>query len=188
MSKSNFHQTVELVSDELKKALHSINEEEVERLIAEINSANQVFFVGVGRVLLSLQSITKRLAHLGINAHYVGEITEPAITEKDLLIVASGSGNTLFPVEIAKKAKTLGAKVVHIGSNPNGELKNIADFMLRIPVQTKLYLPDEIPSIQPMTSLFEQTLLILGDIMAKIIIEQKQLDMKTLWKYHANLE
>lgn len=39
-----------------------------------------------------------------------------------------------------------------------------------------------------MTSLFEQSLLILGDTLAKMIIDEKNLDMKELWQYHANLE
>ena len=50
------------------------------------------------------------------------------------------------------------------------------------------YLEDEIDSLQPMTSLFEQTLLLLGDIVAKMIIDRQELDMKGLWQYHANLE
>ena len=39
-----------------------------------------------------------------------------------------------------------------------------------------------------MTSLFEQTLLLLGDIVAKMLIDRQGLDMKGLWQYHANLE
>jgi len=39
-----------------------------------------------------------------------------------------------------------------------------------------------------MTSLFEQSLLLFGDSIAKVIIEKKQLDMHSLWRYHANLE
>ena len=89
---------------------------------------------------------------------------------------------------IAKKAKAAGARVVHIGSNPGSEMKDVAEFMVRIPVRTKNYLEDEIDSVQPMTSLFEQSLLILGDTVAKMIIDKKQIDMKSLWKYHANLE
>jgi 6-phospho-3-hexuloisomerase len=154
----------------------------------EILNADKVFFVGVGRVLLSLQAIAKRMAHIGINAHYVGEITEPAITEKDLLVVGSGSGNSSFPLVIAKKAKAIGAKVVHIGSNLNSDMKDISDFMVRIPVRTKLYLDDEIESKQPMTSLFEQTLLLLGDILVMMIIVEKNIDLNQVWQYHANLE
>lgn len=178
----------QLVLDELYTSLGAIREEEVEQLIDIVLSARKVFFVGVGRVLLSLQAMAKRWAHLGIDTHYVGEITEPAITKDDVLIVGSGSGTTLFPAGIAKKAHEIGAKVVHIGSNPNSDLKDIVCLMVRIPVRTKYYLEDEIDSKQPMTSLFEQTLLLLGDIVAKIIIDRRQLDMKGLWEYHANLE
>lgn len=178
----------QLVLDELHTSLGAIREEEVEQLIDIVLSARKVFFVGVGRVLLSLQAMAKRWAHLGIDTHYVGEITEPAITKDDVLIVGSGSGTTLFPAGIAKKAHEIGAKVVHIGSNPNSDLKDIVCLMVRIPVRTKYYLEDEIDSKQPMTSLFEQTLLLLGDIVAKIIIDRRQLDMKGLWEYHANLE
>lgn len=174
---------------ELDQTLKSIRSEELERLAEAILQADQVFFVGVGRVMLALQCVCKRLAHLGIKTHYVGEITEPAIKQDDLLIVGSGSGGSLFPLGIAKKARaTVDCPIVHIGSNPNSEMKDIADFMVRIPVRTKFYLEDEIDSCQPMTSLFEQSVLLVGDILAKLIIEQKQMDMKSLWQYHANLE
>lgn len=177
------------VIEELRTTLGSVHMEELERLAEEIIQADQVFFVGVGRVMLALQCVCKRLAHLGIRTHYVGEITEPAITKNDLLIVGSGSGSSLFPLGIAKKARTaVDCKIVHIGSNPNSEMKDIADFMVRIPVRTKNYLEDEIDSCQPMTSLFEQSVLLLGDILAKMIIEQRNLEMRSLWQYHANLE
>ena len=104
--------------------------------------------------------------------------------------MGSGSGGSLFPLGIAKKARAVAPDVtiVHIGSNPNSEMKDIADFMVRIPVRTKFYLPDEIDSCQPMTTIFDQSLLLLGDILAKMMIEEKKLDMKGLWQYHANLE
>lgn len=188
MSEITYSETAALVLSELKTSLDAIDPESVEKLIAAVEAANQVFFVGVGRVMLSLQAIAKRWAHLGIRTHLVGEITEPAITKNDLLIVGSGSGTTLFPAAIAQKAHQLGAKVVHIGSNPNSPLREIAEFMVRIPVRTKYYLEDEIDSEQPMTSLFEQTLLLLGDVIAKMMIDRRKLDMKALWQYHANLE
>ena len=188
MAEVTYGQISDLVVSELKTSLGSIDSESVEKLISLVLSSRKVFFIGVGRVMLSLQAIAKRWAHLGIDTHLVGEITEPAITPDDLLIVGSGSGTTLFPAGIAQKAHTIGAKIVHIGSNPNSPLKDIVTLMVRIPVRTKYYLEDEIDSLQPMTSLFEQTLLLLGDIVAKMIIDRQELDMKGLWQYHANLE
>lgn len=177
------------VIDELQRTLDRIDPSSLENLKNDILAADQVFLVGVGRVLLSLQCICKRLAHLGIKAHYVGEITEPHLNPGDLLVVGSGSGASLFPLGIAKKARAaVGCKIVHIGSNPNSEMKDICDYMVRIPVRTKLYLEDEIDSCQPMTSLFEQSVLLVGDIVSKMIIDEKHLDMKNLWQYHANME
>jgi len=184
----NYIGTEQRIAEEIAKTLDSISDKEVEVLVKEIKQAQKVFFVGVGRVLLSLQAIAKRLAHIGIDAVVVGQITEPAITDKDLLIVGSGSGESAFPLAIAKKAKTFNAKVVHIGANPNSSMKDSTDYFVRIPVQTKLSLPNEVASIQPMTSLFEQSLLLLGDTIALMLIEEDDLDMHSLWQFHANLE
>ncbi len=184
-----YRRTCDSVLSELGRALGAVDPASLERLTDAILSADQVFFVGVGRVMLSLQAVCKRLAHLGIRAHCVGEICEPAITKDDLLIVGSGSGASLFPLGIARKARSaVDCKIVHIGSAPNSEMRDVADFMVRIPVRTKLYLDDEIDSCQIMTSLFEQSLLLLGDVLAKMIVERRGLDMKALWQYHANLE
>lgn len=173
---------------EIAATLDNIAAEDVNRLVSEVEKAERVFFVGVGRVLLSLEGIAKRLAHLGVQTVVVGQITEPAITKKDLLIVGSGSGESSFPLAIAKKAKSFEATVAHIGSNANSSLKEYTDLFVRIPVQTKLALPGEIPSVQPMTSLFEQCLLLLGDSVALMMVEEKAIDMPSLWQYHANLE
>ncbi len=186
--KDNYTKCSSQVLEELSRTLNAVDAEALERLSEDLFKAEKVFFVGVGRVELALRSIAKRMAHLGIDAHCVGDVCEPAITGKDLLIVGSGSGMSLFPVAIGRKAKTFNAKVVHIGSNPHGDMEGIADYMVRIPVRTKLYLEDEIDSCQPMTTLFEQALLLVGDILAKMIIEEREIDLKGLWQYHANLE
>lgn len=183
-----YQNAYKLVINECEEALSKISVDDVDRLITMITNADKVFFVGVGRVLLELEAFAKRLAHIGIETVIVGQITEPAFTENDVLIVGSGSGESLVSVAIAKKAKQIGGKIVHIGSNTESSIKNMTDLMVRIPVQTKLYREDEITSDQPMSSLFEQSLLLLGDTVAKMIVEEKKIELKSLWRCHANLE
>lgn len=178
----------DMVIDECAKALSAIEFEQIEQYMEMMLGAEKVFFVGVGRVLLALKCIAKRYAHLGIHAVVVGEITEPAITDKDVIIVGSGSGETLFPLGIARKAHQIGAKVIHIGSNPNSSMKEVEDLFVRIPVESRAKAPDEIHSGQPMTSLFEQALLLFGDTTAAMLVEKKQINIHDLWQYHANLE
>ncbi len=184
----NYQEASTLVIKECQLALGKIDENKINKLIDMLFEADQVFFIGVGRVKMELEAFAKRLTHLGIKTHIVGDVNEPAMTDKDILIVGSGSGESLIPVAIAKKAKSIGGKIVHIGSNPHSSLAPITDLMVRIPVQTKLYLEDEIVSKQPMSSLFEQSLLLFGDAVAAMIVQRKHIELKKLWAYHANLE
>ena len=184
----SYRETYQTILEECETALGKVKEDDVKQFIELLLETEKVFFIGVGRVKLAVEAFAKRLAHLGIATYIVGQITEPAMTDKDMLVVASGSGESLVPVAIARKAKQIGGKVVHLGSNPQSSLAPITDLMVRIPVQTKLYLADEIQSQQPMSSLFEQTLLLLGDTIAKMIVEKEQIELKSLWQFHANLE
>jgi 6-phospho-3-hexuloisomerase len=177
-----------LALDEIGRALCEVDPAQVDALLDALLAADRVFVVGVGRVLLSLQAFAKRLNHLGIDVHCVGDINEPAITERDVLIVGSGSGESAVPVAIARIAARHGARIVHIGSNPQSSLAPITDLFVRIPVQTKLGLPGEMPSRQIMSSLFEQALYILGDTLALMMVNRRKLVIKDLWAYHANLE
>lgn len=173
---------------ECQQALAAIDPQQTRQLLDDIMQSEQVFFIGVGRVMLSLQAIAKRLSHLGVTTHIVGEITEPAITPRDLLIVGSGSGESLIPVAIAQKAHAIGARIAYLGSNADSTVAGLASVCVRIPVRTKLEKPDEIHSNQPMTSLFEQVLLLYGDTLAMMICQDRSLVLKDLWRKHANLE
>ncbi|QHE50916.1 6-phospho-3-hexuloisomerase [Pontibacillus sp. HMF3514] len=185
---ASYENVTNIITNELSATLSNINHNDVENLIDEINKAEKVFFVGVGRVLLSLKSIAKRLAHLGVKTYVVGQTTEPAITDKDLLIVGSGSGETAFPLIIAKKAKQFNASVAHIGTNPNSSMSEYTDSFVRIPTNSKLNNPEEVHSEQPMKSLFEQSLLLLGDAIALMMVKERNIEIESLWEYHANLE
>ncbi|MCI1956743.1 MAG: SIS domain-containing protein [Oscillospiraceae bacterium] len=178
-----------LIVSEVSRALDLVDPESAESLADAVCSAEKVFVVGVGRVLLMLQAFVKRLNHLGVEANFVGAVDEPAITEKDLLLVGSGSGESAVPLAIAKIAKRYGAKIARIGSNADSSMKQYEDLLVRIPCRTKLNRKDEINSKQPMSSLFEQSLLLLLDSEALMIAERRNIgDMSALWHRHANLE
>ena len=177
------------VISELSTVLNAVREEEIDKMAEMICGAEKVFVVGVGRVLLMMQAFEKRLNHLGIDSYYVGEINEPAITENDVLIVGSGSGESIVPVALVKKAAKFGPKIIHIGSNAQSSMTPYEDLFVRIPCSTKLNLPDEIKSNQIMSSLFEQSLLLIADITALRIADMRNItDLHALWRKHANLE
>jgi len=188
ISESDFHSLRNAINQEIGEVLGRVDGKEVERLVDEILNAEKVFFVAVGRVFLSLQCFAKRLAHLGIESHVVGSVNEKAITDKDLLIAASGSGESIMPVEIAKKARKFNARIGLITSARESTLKNLADFSVHLPCPTKNDPDYGVKSVQPMSTLFDQTLHIFGDIIAMVIQNERALSKEELWKYHANLE
>lgn len=184
----NFQNLKDEVCEEIRSALTSVEEQNLKELTDLILSAEKVFVVGVGRVLLVMQTFAKRLKHLEIDAHVVGEIVEPPITAHDILIVGSGSGETMISVNIAKLAQKFGAKVGLITSSHKSTLKKLADVSVIIPCPTKLHLPDEPISNQPMGNLFEQSLYILCDCLTIILREKLGITEERMWKTHANLE
>lgn len=187
-SEMKFAEVREDVCQDIGSVLGRVEEEEVEALIDHLLRARRLFFVGVGRVKLMVQAFAKRLKHLGLDSYVVGETTVPGIGEEDLLVAASGSGETLTTVDVMKLAKKHGAKIALITASPGSTAKEISDVSVRIPCPTKLHLPREIMSRQPMTSLFEQSLLIFCDCVSMIVQDRLKVSEEEMWKVHANLE
>ena len=140
------------------------------------------------------------MAHLGVKVELVGSLTEKPASNKDLLIVASGSGESLIPIQIVKKAKSIGCKIFLITSAKKSTIKNMSDFYVEIKTPTKNDFGNHLneslfdsaskvqKSVQPMSSLFDQALHIYGDIVSLEIIEKLKINKNKLWKHHANLE
>ena len=199
MKKNDYQKNAVLIIDEISNILSNIPEKQTENLISEIISANRIFLVAIGRVNLSLQCFGKRLSHLGFKVELVGALTEKPATKKDLLIVASGSGESIIPLHISKKAKKIGCKILHITSAKKSSIRKIANYVVELNAPTKKTkqkvkesLSDSASktkvSIQPMSTLFDQALHIYGDIVSVQIIEKLRLNTINLWKNHANLE
>lgn len=184
----DFLSVKEKVIREIENTLQKIEKEKVEILIEAILSAEKVFVIGVGRVMLMMEAFAKRLRHLGIDAHVVGEIIEPPATKKDLLIVASGSGESIFPAGISEKARKIGMKIILITARRNSKITKISDSIILIPAPTKLDSYKGKKSFQPLGNLFEQGLLIFCDIAAMLIQQRLGLEGESLQKHHANLE
>ena len=116
MQKNNYYKNTNLIVKEISDILNNIPPNQTSNLINQIIKSNRIFLVAIGRVNLSLQCFGKRLAHLGFKVELVGSLTEKPATKKDLLIVASGSGESLIPLHITKKQKVLDAKyyILHL--------------------------------------------------------------------------
>ena len=200
MEKKNYQKNTSIIIDEISNTLLNIPQSQTHNLINQIIKANRIFLLAIGRVNLALQCFGKRLSHLGCKVELVGSLTEKPASKKDLLIVASGSGESIIPLHISKKAKSIGCKILHITSSKKSSIRSIADYVVELKAPTKIVskikfkesLSDSASktkiSIQPMSTLFDQALHIYGDIVSMQIIEKLRINKINLWKNHSNLE
>ncbi|MBP1042307.1 SIS domain-containing protein [Vagococcus sp. BWB3-3] len=183
---SNYQEYRQGVIEELNYLLEKVSVVETDDYLKALLAADQVFFIGVGRVKMALETAVKRFTHLGINCHMVGDLNEPPITKNDLLVVGSASGESLFPKGISIKAKELGAKIWHLTSNSESTIAKLADGIVTFQSPSKS--SQAFTSIQPMTTVFEQGLMLYHDILSLELAEIKGLTFEDLKKQHANLE
>jgi ribulose-phosphate 3-epimerase len=173
---------------EIDAVLDQVAPTEVEQLVGNLLAARRVFIFAVGRVLLSLQCLGKRLNHLGIECQTVGAMDEQPIGPEDLLLIASGSGESKVPAEIARIAKTKGAKLALITSAIQSTIKALSDTVVHLPCPTKNEPTRGVKSIQLMSTVFDQALHVFGDALALLIEDRKSLSHEEVWRRHANLE
>lgn len=175
------------ICDEIRSLASTINEEQVKEVAGKIIKAKRIFLAGQGRSGLMIKGFTMRLMHLGFEAYVVGETVTPSMTEADLLIIGSGSGETGGLVTMANKAKSINGQVCLITTNPLSTIGKLSDAVIEIKAQGKGQDAKEI-TIQPMGSLFEQTLLVLLDGIVLHLMEMTGQDNMSMYKRHANLE
>ncbi|MBT2570053.1 6-phospho-3-hexuloisomerase [Planococcus sp. ISL-110] len=172
---------------ELEQTLTLIDDERAEELVTGILQAKKIFVAGGGRSGFMAKAFVMRMMHVGLDAYVVGETVTPNLEPDDIFIVGSGSGETQSLAAMTEKAKAIGATVVAITINPESTIGRLADIQIKIPAQAKSDSASG-KSIQPMGSLFEQSLLLFYDAVILRFMEQKGLKSDTMYGRHANLE
>ncbi|GBE55238.1 3-hexulose-6-phosphate isomerase [archaeon BMS3Bbin15] len=160
------------ITEHINNIAKGLNEEDMESLIKAIITSEKVFLYGAGRSGLVAKAFAMRLMHLGITVYVVGESVTPSITDKDLLITISGSGETTSIVTSGKIAKSSGAKLAVITSYPTSSLGKMADIVVLIKGRTKLIgekdfflrqIKGEHYPLAPLGTLFEVAVLVFLD-------------------------
>jgi len=193
-SQQNSEQTATAIRNHLKQILQEnlVLAEQIEYsgfsdLIKAIRQAKAIFLIASGRSGYAMRAAAMRLMHLGLNVYFVGDTTTPAIGPNDLLWAASGSGTTSTIVKAAEKARQAGARIAAITTNASSVLAGISHIHLLIPAAEKEDHGGN-KSKQYAGSLFEQSLLLIGDA---VFMELWRIDgtpAEELWKRHANME
>jgi len=179
---------IHLIINEISTVLQKVDDAEIHDFIQEIRNARKIVSTGAGRVGMAVRGFTMRLGHLGLSAHMVGDTTVPSVGKGDLLLVASGSGETQTIVDLVTIARKNGCRIALITGNPASRMGEMADVIVKLSAPSKTKSVQGFTSLQPMTTLNEQCLAILLDAIVLTLMEQMNETHDTMWARHSNLE
>jgi 6-phospho-3-hexuloisomerase len=152
-------------------------------LVEEIRTAKRIFCIGAGRSRIMLTTFCMRLNHLGFEAYMAGNIPCPPARKGDLVIAASGSGDTPSVFAVLKRAQADGARIALLTA-ADGKNEE-ADLVVTIAAPNGLINKDG-ESGQLMRTLFEQILFILGETLIMVLSEA--IPVEEIAARHTNLE
>jgi len=165
-----------------------IEQTQLDALAAALLAADRIFVTGEGRSGFMARAFAMRLMHLGLPVFVIGETTTPAVRGGDTVVAVSGSGSTGGTIRVADQATDLGAIVWAVTTDPGSALGLAATARLVIPAATKYRRPDEAPTIQPLSSLFDQATHIALDVVCLIVATSRGVDNARAGAAHANTE
>jgi 6-phospho-3-hexuloisomerase len=173
---------------ELEAVLTAVPDDAAEPLIEAILSARRIAVYGAGRGGLVIKGFAMRLAHLGRDAHAIGEVTMPPIGAGDLLIVTSGRGDLPTADALLDVATATGATTAIMTARPAGRTSRKASLRVVIPAQTMADEGGDPASILPMGSLFELAESIFLELVILKLRDHIGETAETMRARHTNLE
>jgi len=176
----------DIVLGEVARTLPLISEAASREFCRELDRVRRrtIYITGVGRSGLVVHAFGQRLMHLGFDVHLAQEVTAPAIRRGDLLVACSGTGTTLLPLYMARKARKIGARVLSLTATPRSPLAKLSHLVITIPAP----LDRGQGTRQPARSLFEQTLFLYLDSVVLSAMHELRIPGGRLRRRHANLE
>lgn len=173
---------------EIESVMNEVDEDKIKQIVNYFDKKVRIFVVGEGRSGLMGKAFAMRLKHLEYEVYVIGETITPSIKNSDILFAISGSGNTKFVVETAKKAKEIGCKVLSVTSKSNSQLAEVSDDILIVPGTTKYETKEQRKSIQLLSSLFDQSVHIVLDYICLILSMKNEVTNDMALNQHLNLE
>jgi 6-phospho-3-hexuloisomerase len=172
---------------EIADAVHSVSDEDLDAIAGELLEARRIACYAGGREGLVMRGLVMRLFHAGLDVHYVGDMTCPAIGRGDLLVLSCGPGRISMVEALAAVANRDGARLLLLTAQPQNPPAEHADRVVRISAQT---MADDQASVAalPMGSAYEIALFVLVDLVTNRVRRRRSESVEELRSRHTNLE
>lgn len=180
-----YRHSVEYIQTKIKDILDTVSQDEIDKVKSLFFKANHIFVYGAGRSGLVAKAFAIRLVHLGFQAFVVGETITIPVQEGDLVLIVSGSGETIPAVMTAEIAHNLKANVVSITGKTDSDIGRFADITLFISAGCK---EEKRKRFAPLGTLFEASVWILLDGLIADLLDSKNETEESMRARHATLE
>src|SRR3954453_348585 len=172
---------------EITEAVRSVPGDEIRGMVDDLLSARRIACYAGGREGLVMRGLVMRLFHAGLDVHYVGDMTTPAIGPGDLLVLSCGPGRFRMVEALAGVARRDGARVLYLTAQPQNPPAEQADRVVRITAQTMAD-DREAAAALPMGSAYEIALFVLVDLITNEVRRRRSESVEELRSRHTNLE
>lgn len=164
----------------IRDAVCSVDEGTQEKLIEAILDAKTVFIYGSGRSGLVGQLFAVRLVQIGLDVHFVGDMTTPIIGKDDLTLLISNTGETMSAVQTANIARRIGSKVICVTGNSSSKLAHASNMVIEMKHDGK-----GDAQYAPLGTVFEDAVSIFFDSLIPCIMKKKGINENDMRKRHA---
>ena len=172
---------------EIADAVRSVPDTGLDGVVDELLGARRIACYAGGREGLVMRGLVMRLFHAGLDVHYVGEMTCPALGPGDLLVLSCGPGRISMVEALAGVAKRDGACLLYLTAQPQNPPAEQADNVVRIAAQTMAD-DRETAAVLPMGSAYEIALFVLVDLITNGVRRRRSESVEELRSRHTNLE
>ena len=182
---SMFNDSIEYIQKKIRDILGKVYIEDIEQAKELFFNAKHVFVYGAGRSGLVAKAFAIRLVHLGFQAFVVGETITIPVQKGDLVVIVSGSGETIPAVMTAEIAHNLGANVISITGKKDSDIEKFATITIFISANCD---EEARKKCAPLGTLFEASVWILLDGLIADLLESKKETEESMRKRHATIE
>jgi 6-phospho-3-hexuloisomerase len=179
--------TTERALQEIGDAVGSVPDAAIDEIVDELLAARRIACYAGGREGLVMRGLVMRLFHAGLDVHYVGEMTCPALGTGDLLVLSCGPGRISMAEALVGVAKRDGIRLLYLTAQPERPPADQADRTVHIAAQT---MADDQHSaaVLPMGSAYEIALFVLVDLITNRVRLRRTESVAELRLRHTNLE
>lgn len=183
--KKIFSESISYIQRKIKDILDNVSQDDIEKVKKLFFKSNRIFVYGAGRSGLVAKAFAIRLVHLGFQTFVIGETITAPVQKGDLVIIISGSGETIPAVMTAEIARNLDAYVVSMTAKKKSEIAKFANVTLFISATC-----DELErkKFAPLGTLFEASVWILLDGLIADLLDSKNETEEKMRSRHATLE